>query len=86
MFTVNEALDQIMESDYDIDSADIYLEPPDVTEDTDCDSGDEDGVGASVDNLSGNQLKAGCSVTLYTRDGRKFSHDVEEDSSSTETD
>ena len=81
MYTVNEALDEILESDNDIDSADIYLEPPDATEDTDCDSG----IGASVDNLSGNQLKAGCSVTFRTRDGRQFAHDVEEDSSSSET-
>ena len=35
MYTVNEALDEILESDNDIDSADIYLEPPDATEDTD---------------------------------------------------
>ena len=85
MYTVNEALDEILESDNDIDSANIYLESPDATEDTDCDSGDEDGIGASVDNLSGNQLKAGCSVIFRTRDGRQFAHDVEDDSSSSET-
>ena len=37
----------------------------------------------TLDNLSGNHLKAGCSVTLHTRDGPKFTHDVEEGSSST---
>ena len=48
MFTLNEALDQIIESDKDIDSADIYFEPPDATGDTDCDSYDEDGIGVFV--------------------------------------
>ena len=38
----------------------------------------------TLDNLSGNQLKAGCSVTLHTRDGRKYAHVVEEGSSYTE--
>ena len=48
MFTLNEALDQIIELDKDIDSADIYFEPPDATDDTDCDSYDEDGIGVFV--------------------------------------
>ena len=48
MFTLNEALDQIIELDKDIDSADIYFEPPDATDDTDCDIGDEDDIGVFV--------------------------------------
>ncbi|XP_061677877.1 piggyBac transposable element-derived protein 3-like [Syngnathoides biaculeatus] len=70
---VNEALAILMDDVQDFESADVYIEPPDVHEETDVDSGDEnaDGMSASVNNLCGNQLSSGCSVTLRTRTGRQ---------------
>lgn len=53
--TLEEAL-QMAYSD-DLDVRNIYIEPPDVNELTDEDSGEED-EGGLVDNLSRNQLKA----------------------------
>lgn len=54
------------------DGANIYIEPPDSHVLTDEDSGEEDG-GVVIDNLSGNQLLAPCTVTTTSfQHGRRL--------------
>ncbi|XP_023018186.2 piggyBac transposable element-derived protein 3 [Leptinotarsa decemlineata] len=63
--TLEEAL-QMAYSD-DLDVRNIFIEPPDVNELTDEDSGEED-KGGLVDNLSRNQLKASAQLEVFQND------------------
>ncbi|KAK6173087.1 hypothetical protein SNE40_016614 [Patella caerulea] len=71
LLSVNEALDRILDDEDDLNGADIFIQPPEENELTDSDSADEDGIGATINNLFGRQLSAGCSVTFRTRHGRQ---------------
>lgn len=54
-------------ADDTLDVEQIYIEPPDTSELTDEDSGEEDG-GGIVDNLSGSQLRAPAEIQVAVRD------------------
>ncbi|KAK6173776.1 hypothetical protein SNE40_017176 [Patella caerulea] len=75
LLSVHEALDRILDDEDDLNWADIFIQPPEENELTDSDSADEDGIGATINNLSGRQLSAGCSVTFRTRHGRQSLED-----------
>lgn len=77
-FTVNEVV-QMLEDDSDFEEANIFIGPPDNHgDDTDKDSGNEDS-GGSINNLTGNQLRASASVTKRTSQGRTIVDNLSED-------
>lgn len=67
-FTVNEVIDMLEDDDL-FQRADIFLDPPEVDELTDEDSGEEDGE-CAVHNLSGRQLTASATATIVGLSGR----------------
>ena len=68
--TVNDALDFVLDEQ---EPCDLYLEPPEVAELTDEDSGEEESFSAS--NLTGNQLRAGAEIQYQTRHDETASDD-----------
>lgn len=68
LYNVNEVL-SMLEDDSSVQEASVFIEPPPVTEDTDEDSGEEDGEG-TVSNLNGRQLRAPASATVV-RNGQR---------------
>ncbi|GFN77499.1 PiggyBac transposable element-derived protein 2 [Plakobranchus ocellatus] len=86
--TVNETLDMINDCESEYEAFNIFIEPPDVDEDTDCDSGDEDGAGASLNNLSRRHLRAQCNITVRSPGGRQHldSRSASDDDTSSSSD
>lgn len=75
--TLEEALQLAYSEDHDVRN--IFIEPPDATELTDEDSGDEDG-GGMVDNLSRNQLSAVAQMEIFYNDAtEEVNNNPEED-------
>ena len=60
----------MLQDESDFVSANIYIQPPENGNDTDQDSGSEDS-GGTVDNLTGRQLWAEASATIFTSDHQK---------------
>ena len=61
----------MLEDDEDYQSADIFIEPPENALNSDEDSGDED-AGGTLDNLSGNQLRASAEATVRAKGERIY--------------
>ena len=66
-------MDEIDERDLAVE--DIFLEPPDVSVDSDADSGEEDG-GGSIDNLNRNMLSSAAEVVLREDEGISSDEDT----------
>ncbi|XP_072401576.1 uncharacterized protein [Diabrotica undecimpunctata] len=75
-FSVQEALNMVYEDDVKVRN--IYVEPPNIGDLTDEDSGEEDG-GGFIDNLSRKQLEANVEVQMYGEEADKEDGDIEED-------
>ncbi|GFO34938.1 hypothetical protein PoB_006144300 [Plakobranchus ocellatus] len=60
MLSINVTINAALESDSDFEAADIYLELPEVPDDTDSDSQDEDGLiakkGQALKNSTGSRI------------------------------
>lgn len=82
LYNLNEVL-SMLEDDSDVQEASVFIEPPPVTEDTDEDSGEEDGEG-TVSNLNGRQLRAPASATVLRNGQRQPLYEPENDRSSDE--
>lgn len=74
--TIAEALEIIEDDDLDLSA--IYIEPPQVTENSDEDSGEED-TGGVIDNLTGNQLRSKAEVVLWRENQVVFNQDEDSD-------
>ena len=66
IYAVNEVT-AMLQDESNFVSANIYSQPPQNGNDTDEDSGSEDS-GVTVDNLTGRQLRAEASATIFTSD------------------
>lgn len=75
---MNQAL-TLLEDDDAFDQANVYIEPPQVNEDTDEDSGDDEAHQATTANLNRNQLLASASVTIMRHGIRTRLGDPEQD-------
>lgn len=81
---MNEVI-SMLEDDSKFASANIYIQPPDNSNDTDEDSGSEDN-GGSLDNLTGRQLRAEAEATIFSLDHQKtVIGDTDTDVSDSET-
>jgi len=82
---VNQVI-AMLEDDLDFSSANIYVQPPENStgQDTDEDSGSEDG-GGSLNDLTGRQLRAEASATIFSSNHQKtVISDAEGDTDTTE--
>jgi hypothetical protein len=61
----------MLEDDHTVQEASVFIEPPPVTEDTDEDSGQEDGDG-TVSNLNDRQLGAPAFATVLRNSQRQL--------------
>ena len=78
-FSLHQVLDMIDADDYT--AADIFITPPDVSELTDEDSGEEDGSGL-VDNLNRNMLNVEAEAVIVNKNNEIVNIGREEDASS----
>ena len=69
----------MLKDDDAFDQANVYIEPPEVNEEMDEDSGDDEAHQATTANLNRNQLLASASVTIMRHGIRTRLGDPEED-------